>query len=71
MISTTLAAALGALGFAVIFNIKGKNLAFAALGGGVSWLSYLIFLNLGLSELLSMFLSSIIFSIYIINFYST
>lgn len=64
MIYQTIAAIIGSLGFGIIFNIKGKNLAFAALGGGVSWLSYLIFLNLGLSELLSMFLSSIIFSIY-------
>ncbi len=64
MIFQTLAAIIGSLGFSIIFNIKGKNLIFAALGGGVSWLSYLIFLKIGLSGLLAMFLSSIIFSIY-------
>lgn len=64
MFFQTLAAIIGSLGFGIIFNIKNKNLIFASLGGGVSWLSYLIFLNLGFSNLLAMFLSSIIFSIY-------
>ncbi|MCR4943645.1 MAG: threonine/serine exporter family protein [Clostridium sp.] len=64
MLLQTLAAIIASLGFGIIFNVKGKNLIFASLGGGLSWLSYLIFLNLGTSEVIAMFLSSIIFSIY-------
>lgn len=55
---------IASLGFGIIFNIKGKKLFFAALGGGLSWLCYLIFHNYNLSNALSFFLSSIIFSIY-------
>ena len=64
MFLETLAAIIGSLGFGIIFNIKGKNLIFASLGGGVSWLSYLIFLKLGVSDIMAMFFSSIVFSIY-------
>ena len=32
----------GSLGFAVLFNIHGKKLWFAALGGCLSWAVYLI-----------------------------
>ena len=34
----------GSLGFAVLFNIHGKKLWFAALGGCLSWAVYLWFL---------------------------
>lgn len=32
---------LASLGFGIIFNIKGKNLIFASIGGAISWFSYL------------------------------
>lgn len=64
MITETLAAIIGSLGFGIIFNIKGRNLIFAALGGGLSWFSYLVFIHLGISEIVTMFFSSILFSIY-------
>ncbi|WP_294348227.1 threonine/serine exporter family protein [uncultured Clostridium sp.] len=64
MISTTLAAALGALGFAVIFNIKGKKLFYAFLGGGLSWLVYEICLSLNISSIVGFFISSVCCSIY-------
>ncbi|NME84375.1 threonine/serine exporter family protein [Clostridium sp. SM-530-WT-3G] len=55
---------IASLGFGIIFNIKGKNLIFAALGGGLSWFCSLFFSKQGMSDALSFFCSSIIFSIY-------
>ena len=31
---------IASLGFGIVFDIKGKNLIFAALGGGLSWFCY-------------------------------
>lgn len=36
---------LGAVGFAVLFHVKGKKLIAAALGGGLSWVVYLLVLR--------------------------
>lgn len=36
------AAILGSLGFAVLFNVRGKKIIFATLGGGWAWAVYLI-----------------------------
>ncbi|WP_294156601.1 threonine/serine exporter family protein [uncultured Clostridium sp.] len=55
---------IASLGFGIIFNIKGKNLIFAALGGGLSWFCYLCFSRQNMSDVLAFFLSSVIFSIY-------
>lgn len=35
----------GAIGFALLFHVKGKKLIAAALGGGLSWIVYLLVLN--------------------------
>ena len=40
-------------GFGILFNIKGKKLIFAALGGGLSWYCYS-----------SLFISALVFSTY-------
>lgn len=64
MIIQTLVSFMASLGFGIIFNIKGKNLIFAALGGGLSWFFYLFFGRFNMSDVLSLFLSSVIFSIY-------
>lgn len=64
MIIQTFVSFIASLGFGIIFNIKGKNLIFAALGGGLSWFCYLSFSRLNISDVLSFFLSSVIFSIY-------
>jgi len=64
MIQQILVSIIASLGFGIIFNIKGKNLIFAALGGGLSWFCYLFFSKQGMSEPLSFFCSSILFSIY-------
>ena len=56
----TLMAFIASLGFGVIFNIRGKKLFFAALGGAICSIS----LALDFSINLSLFISSISFSIY-------
>ena len=38
-----LAATLGSCGFAIVFQIKPKHIKFVAVGGALSWLSYLLF----------------------------
>lgn len=52
------------LGFGIIFNIKGKKLFFAALGGAISWFFYSLSLELKFSSISSLFISSLIFSTY-------
>ncbi len=64
MLIQTFVSFMASLGFGIIFNIKGKNLIFAALGGGLSWFCYLFFSRFSTSDAVSFFLSSIIFSIY-------
>lgn len=64
MIIETLFSVIASLGFGIIFNIKGKKLFFASLGGGVSWFFYSLGLKLGFSDIFSLFISSICFSIY-------
>lgn len=50
--------------FSIIFNIKGKNLFFTALCGGISWFIYLISLNCNMSNTLSIFNGTLIAAIY-------
>ncbi|MCE5221823.1 MAG: threonine/serine exporter family protein [Clostridium sp.] len=64
MIEQVIVALIASFGFGIIFNIKGMNLIFAAIGGGLSWFCYLYLNNYGISTILSLFISSIIFSIY-------
>ena len=64
IIIMTLISFVATLGFGIAFNIKGKKLFFAAVGGGISWFFYSLFLEIGLSEISSLFISSILFSIY-------
>ena len=64
MIEQIIVAFFASLGFGIIFNIKGKNLIFAAIGGGLSWFFYLFLTQNKISPILSLFIASIIFSIY-------
>ena len=51
--------------FSIIFNIRGKNLFFAAFGGGMGWLFFLICQNhFDLSLTISMLFASIFIGIY-------
>lgn len=64
MIEQVLVAFVASFGFGIIFNIRGKNLIFAALSGGLSWFCYLFLTQNEISNILSLFISSIIISIY-------
>ena len=64
MVEQVIVALVASFGFGIIFNIKGKKLIFAAIGGGLSWFCYLYLTKNGISIILSLFISSIIFSIY-------
>ena len=64
MLLESLFAFFATLGFGILFNIKGKNLFYAALGGGLSWLLSSSFINNGFSVTSSFFVTSVIFSIY-------
>lgn len=52
------------LGFGVLFNVRDKNLFFAALGGAVGWFFYSLTLNLSDSNVLAMLIASISISVY-------
>lgn len=60
----TLCSFIATIGFAVIFNIHGKNLIFAGIGGGISWFVYSLCLKIHFSQTTSFFISAVIFSIY-------
>ena len=64
LISESIFSLIGCFGFGVLFNIHGKNLFFAGIGGALGWLVYKIGLYFGLSVILSMFFSAIAFSAY-------
>ena len=55
---------LGALGFALLYNIRGKRLFFAALGGLIATLCYCVFGLFIQSEVLNYFLCSLLVSLY-------
>ena len=52
------------LGFGVLFNVRDKNLFFAALGGAGGWFFYSLTMNLSDSSILAMLIASISISIY-------
>lgn len=64
MLKESLAAAFGVLGIGVLFNIRGKNLFFSCVGGGISWLFYKLFMSFGISTIPALFFASIIISAY-------
>jgi uncharacterized membrane protein YjjB (DUF3815 family) len=65
MILSSLYTLIATLCFGVIFNIRGKNLVFAALGGGFSWYVYLVTSSqLPQYSILPFFITSVIVSAY-------
>lgn len=64
MIRDTILSILGCLGFGILFNIRGRKLLFSSIGGGLSWFVYAFCLHNNLTNISSLLISSIIFSIY-------
>ncbi|MGL4453396.1 MAG: threonine/serine exporter family protein [Sarcina sp.] len=60
----TIACFLATFAFAIIFNIRGKFIIWASIGGGISWFFYKVILDATASNTLSMFSSAVIFSSY-------
>lgn len=55
---------MGSLGFGILFNIRGKRLVFAALGGLLSWTLFIVFNKLISNEVVCYFLVAAIISLY-------
>lgn len=51
-------------GFAVIFQIRPRHLKYIALGGLLSWSSYLVFSNLTANRIAAMFAASVVVTAY-------
>lgn len=64
MIIEVVAAFFASFSFGFIFNVKGKYLYIAGIGGSLGWLVYKVCLSYGVGDSSSLFLSAIIFSIY-------
>ncbi|WP_026884371.1 threonine/serine exporter family protein [Clostridium akagii] len=64
MILATFYSFLSSLCFAFIFNIRGKNILIASIGGSLSWLIYLIIQNVHGSNTVSLFVAAFVVSIY-------
>ena len=59
-----IAAGLSALGFGILYDIRGKKLALAALGGALAWVAYLLVMLFDGSDLLGMLCASVTASVY-------
>ncbi|MEF9967093.1 MAG: threonine/serine exporter family protein [Longicatena sp.] len=64
MIKIIISSFMATLGFGILFNIKGKKLIFAGIGGAIGGVLYHLGLNLGLSNMMAMFTASVGFSLY-------
>jgi len=54
----------GSFGFAILFNIRGRRLAMAALGGLLSWTLFIIFSQFMPNEQINYFFVSLLISFY-------
>lgn len=64
MLQITIGAFLASFGFGILFNIKGKELLLAGIGGAIGGLIYHLGLLLACSQMISMLLASIALSLY-------
>ena len=59
-----MAALLGSLGFAALFNIRGKKLIFATIGGFLSWATYLAAACITANPYFCGFISTVLTTLY-------
>ena len=59
-----LAALFGSLGFAMLFNIRGQKVIFAAFGGFLAWAVYLLMEKVTLNPYLCGFTASVMLTLY-------
>lgn len=64
VLAEILSAAVGAIGFGILFNLRDKKLFAVALGGALGWATFLLFSTLGMSEVLAYFLVALLISFY-------
>lgn len=64
MINSICSSFIASLGFGVLFNIKGKKLILAGIGGSIGGMTYMLVLTHAHSEMMAMFFASILFSLY-------
>lgn len=64
MLASSIIALLATLGFSIIFNIRGINLFYSSLGGGLSWFFYVLGNSIWNTPILGLFLGALIGSIY-------
>ena len=57
-------AALGCVGFSILFNIHGPGVILCTIGGGLSWLVYRVAGELGCSDIVCYFWSALFASVY-------
>ncbi len=55
---------ISSLGFGILFNVRGKNLIIASIGGAFGWLFYTLTFNSTQSEVVALFIASIAISVY-------
>lgn len=51
-------------GFCILFNIRGKNLFYTSLGGGITWFLYLLTVHYSNSNIFALFIASIVAGLY-------
>lgn len=64
MLLTAFASFMATLGFGILFNIKGKKLILAGIGGMIGGVTYTLLKQNGFNEVGSLFLASAAFSLY-------
>ncbi len=58
------AAVVGSIGFGIVFHMRPKKLKWAALGGFLSWASYLLLAHTGMNEYLCGFIAAALTTAY-------
>lgn len=64
MIINSIYAVIATLGFCILFNIRGKKIIFASIGGGIGWFVYLLTQSMTKSIYFPLFTASLAIAVY-------